>query len=71
MTSVPDPLVLRIRTDGEYIAHEVMRQALGEIREKAEAKPYEFGPQDAAEIAETALVAAAQLEGMKGDSYGA
>ena len=61
---MPDPLVLRIRTDGEYIAHEVMRQALGEIAERAEAEPeYEFGLEEAGEIAETALVAAAQLEG--------
>ena len=71
MTNVPNPLVLRIRTDGEYIAHEVMRQALGEIRERAEEEPFGFGTEEAAEIADTALVAAAQLEGMKGDSYGA
>lgn len=69
---MPDPLVLRIRTDGEYIAHEVMRQALGEIRERAEAEPeYEFGPEEAAEIADSALIAAAQLESMRGDSHGA
>ena len=67
-----DPLVLRIRTDGEYIAHEVMRQALGEIRERAETEPeYEFGPEEAGEIAETALVAAAQLEGTGSDYHGA
>ena len=66
-----DPLVLRIRTDGEYIAHEVMRQALGEIRERAEEEPYEFGPEEAGEIAETALVAAAQLEGAGRDYHGA
>ena len=66
-----DPLVLRIRTDGEYIAHEVMRQALGEIREKAEGEPFGFGPEEAGEIAEMALVAAAQLEGTGRDYHGA
>ena len=55
-------LVLRLRTDGEYLAHAVMRQALAEIAIRAEEEPFAFGTEEAGEIADHALEIAAHLE---------
>lgn len=56
-------LMLRLRIDGEYLAHEVMRQALRDVIKLQAGDPFCATMQVAADGARKALAVAAELEG--------
>lgn len=62
MAVVPQVIALRLRIDGEYLAHEVMRQALRDVIALQADDPYCATMQVAADGARKALAVAAELE---------
>jgi len=56
--------VLRLRVDGEYLAHEVMRRALQDVIALEQQDPFCATMRTAAEGARKALQVAAELEGV-------
>lgn len=56
------PLVLKLRIDGEYLAHEVMRQALRDVIALQAEDPFCGTMQRAADAARHALAVAGGLE---------
>lgn len=54
---------LCIRLDAEYLAYQVMRQTLQEIRQEALEQPWAFSGEEAGELAATGLEIEASLVG--------